>query len=385
MTNVQDQDDLERVLRSTLTAVASTATNTPRWVAPQGLGKPRAHHRLPARWAAPLAAAAVILAIAGTIALRSSHDTSRNSPTVPAIGANRTPTSQTSAANATGAPGVRLRWLSTPVPPSYTENERIVTAQFSGEQLIKKDDPQSAGGGDGGGRAGVLVRRWVPGAFDAATVTRAKRVHVGSRTALFGDAPAGLFDAQTLYAQGPVPTLAVQTGSDRWVTFAGATRLTQRQSELIRVAKIVLSSSRTTPMTVPFRLGPLPASLHVLGASDDLDPSHPYGLQIDVTDDALTGPVSTVGQTTDLHIQVWRQNTVPTSPTGRHVSIDGRTGVLDMTGDAAYFPIGARLVSIEYDGPDTTPAALQSVLAGLRWSADPTSATTWYDATGLFR
>ncbi len=134
---------------------------------------------------------------------------------------------------------------------------------------------------------------------------------------------------------------------------------------------------------MPFRLTALSTTLHVLGASEDLDPTHPYGLEIDLTDGPLTGPIETVQQTTHLQLQIWRKNALPTSPTGGPTTADNRTGVLDTTGQAAYFPIGARLADIEFDGSGATPTALQKVLLGLRWSPNPSNEDTWYDAADL--
>ena len=106
--------------------------------------------------------------------------------------------------------------------------------------------------------------------------------------------------------------------------------------------------------------------------------------EIDITHGPLTGPIETVQQTAHLRVQIWRTNRLPTSPTGGHTTADHRTGVLDTTGHAAYFPIGARLAGIEFNGSGATPDALQTVLLGLRWSPNPNNEGTWYDAADLF-
>ncbi len=381
MTGLRDQRDIERILRSTLTEVAGTVNNAGRVTAPVGSDQSPPRRRS-ARWAAPLAAAAAVAAIAAAAALAPSH-TDKNAPIAPPTSSSNVPGSSTPPPTAKRATGVRLEWWTTPIPAGYTETQRIVTAQFSGEQLIKKDDPQRNTIGNGGGPAGVLVRRWTPGTFHASTVAAPVTVQIGAHAGLFGATPAGLFDDEVPYASGTVPTLAVHVATDEWITLAGATSQTQRKDELVRVAKTVLSASRTTPMAVPFRLTGLPVNLRVLGASENLDPAQPDGLQIDVTDGPLSGSLETVQQTTDLSLQIWRHNAIPTSQTGGRATVDNRTGVLDSTGRAAYFPIGARLTDIELDGPGATPAALQAVLAGLEWSPDPSDERTWYDATDM--
>ncbi len=100
----------------------------------------------------------------------------------------------------------------------YTKEERMVTAQFSGEQLIKNDDPQRNTIGNGGGPAGVLVRRWTSGAFNAATVAAPVHVRVGTHAGLFGATPAGLFDDQVPERpRQPTSTLALKVAADQWV------------------------------------------------------------------------------------------------------------------------------------------------------------------------
>ena len=384
MTGPRDQQDIEQILRSTLAEVARTVTDAGPVTAPVSLGQ-RQPRRRTARWAATLAAAAAVIAIAAAAALEPSHADHKIAPIAPPTSFAKVSGSPTPSSGPTlkGAPAVRLAWWTTPVPSGYIKEERMVTAQFSGEQLIKNNDPQRNTTGNGGGPAGVLVRHWTPGAFNAVTVASPVQVRIGTHTGLFGATPAGLFDDQVPYARGTLPTLAIKVAADQWVTLAGATSQTQQKDELIRVARIILAAATTTRITVPFRLTTLPKTLHVLGASEDLDPTHPYGLEIDITDGPLTGPIETVQQTTHLRLQIWRNNSLPSSPTGGRTTADNRTGVLDTTGQAAYFPIGVRLADIEYDGSGATPAALKTVLTSLRWSPNPSNEKTWYDAAGL--
>ena len=391
MTGPRSEQDIERILRSTLADVAGTVRDADEVTGPVGPGPRQPRYRT-ARWAATLAAVATVAAIAAATALQPWRSAHKIAPIAPPSSSSvsesqkqRQPDTRSPTRPQQSSPAVRLQWWTTPIPAGYAEQERMVTAQFSGEQLIKNNDPERNTVGNGGGPAGVLVRRWTRGAFNATTVASAVTVRIGHHAGLFGATPAGLFDDQVPYAKGTLPTLAVHVAADQWVTLAGTTFQTRQKDELIRVAATVLSATATTPVAVPLRLTRLPTTLHILGASEDLDPTRPYGLNIDITSGPLVGPVETVQQTTDLHLQIWRQNAIPTSPTGGHTTADHRTGVLDTTGQAAYFPIGARLADIELEGPSATPAALQTVLANLTWSPDPSKQSTWYDATDIFR
>jgi hypothetical protein len=371
MSTLRDDHDLEQLLRATLERRAGTVDSGPAWT-----GVPATRRR----WLAPLVAAAAVVAVTGAV-LGIQHAVDRRGQAPNPRPGTHVPQPSTVSSPPPAPParlqGVALRWAHSPVPQGYRLEYRTLTADFALQQLVKIGDPQAPP--TGGGWHGVLVRVWTPGAFDPASMRSRRTVQVGGLSGLYGSAPAGQFDPQVRVSSGRLPTLAVRHAG-RWVTFAGQTAQTQRAAELVRVARSVLVGSGTAAMRVPLRLGTAPAGLRVLGANEDLDPTHPYGLTV-----LLSGRRPGAGGPTTLDIQVWQSKQVPFSPTSGTISGGGRNGVLDTSKHAVAFPIGRRVVVISLDGPAGSPADLRRLVAGLSWAPDVTDESSWFDATTLLR
>ncbi len=285
-----------------------------------------------------------------------------------------------------GSPAARTasrfdpRWMALDAPPSWTESDRWISAEFQrfGLRPVGETELPRDCNGCGVEPPTAIVTAYAPGKFDPAAVRAAAPATVNAD----GDGVLGRS------GDSDDAVLAWRYADDAWATVRGRTTSASDPGRMLELAHALRPAERTD-IRVPVGIPGVPAPMALTQISVDRGR---YGTTMEFGSCGRTdqGAVpECYGAADTLDVQIWpadgfaghieQQNAAP-------VRIGGRAGILDSTGRRAAVQVQPGiLVVFELEGPFGQPgkpataplADLGEILPTVQWAPDPRNEKTW--------